>query len=166
MNQRERRMKFRDGLHPDYQLGYDVLCQILPEETWAPYYSMRSFMQQEHLYAQGRTLPGDIVTHAKAGESPHEWGCASDWAYFDKDKLVWLPAKDARWNEYFLAVTEAGLVAGANFQHPDTDHNELKIMHKWPDVLGVYQKGGMSAAAKFISESHRLAGSPGGRAKS
>ena len=157
MNQVERRAHFREGLNPLYAAAYDALCEHLDPEKWAPYYSMRSFMQQELLYAQGRTMPGQIVTNAKAGESPHEFGCASDWAYFDQGKLIWMPPTDSRWQEYFAAVKAVGLVAGADFHHPDTDHNELKIAHKWPDVLAVYMKGGEGAAAKFITESHGLA---------
>lgn len=153
----ERRVHFRFCLHPLYQVAYDVLCKELPEDKWTPYYSLRSFMQQDALYAQGRNAPGPIVTNAKAGESGHEYGCASDWARVDQGKLIWMPAMDSRWNEYFLAVTAAGLVAGAHFQHPDTDHNELKIAHKWHDVLAVYMKGGADGASKFITDSHRLA---------
>lgn len=157
MNQMERRFEFRKGLHPLYAEAYDVLCNELDPENWAPYYSLRSFMQQDALYAQGRTLPGDIVTNAPAGLSAHEYGCASDWAYFDQDKLIWLKGSDSKWDEYFLALDAVGLVAGAKFQHPDTDHNELKIAHKWHDVLEAYNKGGTDGANDFITESHRLA---------
>ena len=38
----------------------------------------RSFAEQDTLYAQGRTLPGNIVTNARGGESLHNYGCAFD----------------------------------------------------------------------------------------
>jgi hypothetical protein len=41
----------------------------------------RSFEEQTKLYAQGRTAPGSIVTNAKAGQSPHNFGLAIDVAF-------------------------------------------------------------------------------------
>ena len=38
----------------------------------------RSHEEQDELYAQGRTKPGNIVTNAKGGESFHNWGVAFD----------------------------------------------------------------------------------------
>ena len=34
--------------------------------------------EQDKIYAQGRTLPGKIVTYAKGGESYHNYGLAAD----------------------------------------------------------------------------------------
>ena len=38
----------------------------------------RSFKEQDKLYAQGRTKPGNIVTNAKGGQSMHNFGVAFD----------------------------------------------------------------------------------------
>ena len=38
----------------------------------------RSESRQNQLYAQGRTEPGKIITHAKAGQSWHQYGLAGD----------------------------------------------------------------------------------------
>jgi len=38
----------------------------------------RSFEEQNRLYAQGRTTRGDIVTHARGGDSYHNYGLACD----------------------------------------------------------------------------------------
>lgn len=38
----------------------------------------RSNEEQDALYAQGRTTPGNIVTWARGGESPHNFGFAVD----------------------------------------------------------------------------------------
>lgn len=47
---------------------------------------VRTLAEQAVLYAQGRTTPGKIVTHAKPGESWHNWGCAFDVVFV---KEVW-----------------------------------------------------------------------------
>jgi peptidoglycan LD-endopeptidase CwlK len=47
-----------------------------------PFYlfmALRTFECQDELYAQGRTLPGKIVTNARGGDSLHNFGLASDW---------------------------------------------------------------------------------------
>lgn len=49
----------------------------------------RSPERQDELYARGRTSGGDIVTHASAGESYHNYGLAIDYAIETEDGLVW-----------------------------------------------------------------------------
>lgn len=44
---------------------------------------MRTHEEQERLYAQGRSTPGKIVTHAPAGSSLHEYGHAVDFGFVD-----------------------------------------------------------------------------------
>nr|WP_295770097.1 M15 family metallopeptidase [Rhodoferax sp.] len=39
---------------------------------------MRSCAEQDALYAQGRTAPGNKVTNAKSGDSNHNFGIAFD----------------------------------------------------------------------------------------
>ena len=47
------------------------------EEFWATS-GMRTFEQQDALYAQGRTKPGKICTKAPGGFSAHQYGAAVD----------------------------------------------------------------------------------------
>lgn len=56
-------------------------CQVRFSDT------LRTFEQQEQLYAKGRTKPGHKVTWAKAGYSYHNYGLAVDIVLLlDKDK--------------------------------------------------------------------------------
>jgi peptidoglycan L-alanyl-D-glutamate endopeptidase CwlK len=41
-------------------------------------YTLRTFAEQDGLYAQGRSKPGAIVTNAKGGQSYHNYGLAID----------------------------------------------------------------------------------------
>jgi peptidoglycan L-alanyl-D-glutamate endopeptidase CwlK len=43
------------------------------------YEGARTLTRQAELYAQGRTVPGRIVTQAKPGRSFHNYGLAIDW---------------------------------------------------------------------------------------
>ena len=69
-------------LHPEAQekaRQLQALCdarglKLLITETW------RTTEEQDALYAQGRTRPGNIVTNCRGSEyqSPHQWGVAFD----------------------------------------------------------------------------------------
>jgi peptidoglycan L-alanyl-D-glutamate endopeptidase CwlK len=49
----------------------------------------RDLESQKALYAQGRTMPGKIVTNAKAGQSFHNWRVAFDVVPIVNSKPVW-----------------------------------------------------------------------------
>lgn len=103
-------------------------------QTW------RSYEDQDADYAQGRSIPGEIITNARGGESPHNCtidGTATgspasrafDFALFDADdnELDW-NASDANWKKA-IAIGEAlGLESGSTWQCGliDNPHFELK----------------------------------------
>ena len=73
----------------------------------------RTFAEQNALYAQGRTTPGDIVTKSRAGESNHNFGVAFDIGLF-KNRAY---RRDG--NEYFEVAPmgkSRGLEWGGNFK--------------------------------------------------
>lgn len=53
----------------------------------------RSIEEQDRLYAQGRTTPGNIVTNAKGGQSFHNYGCAVDFVFvkegYNATEVLW-----------------------------------------------------------------------------
>lgn len=157
MTPQERRLQFRQGLHELYLPYYDKMCELLDPSKWGPYFGIRTLEEQGKLYAQGRTSPGPIVTHAPAGSSAHNYGCASDWAYFKEGKLIWLAATDPLWTEYFQAGEKAKVTLGAKWHTPDTDHNELTIAHTWLEIYRTLTEHGEQAANDLIASSHDLA---------
>jgi peptidoglycan L-alanyl-D-glutamate endopeptidase CwlK len=64
----------------------------------------RSIDEQNELYAQGRTKPGNIVTQVKGGYSYHNYGLAIDFAVYAKD------GKTINWNvdKDWMKVGEIG----------------------------------------------------------
>lgn len=53
---------------------------------------LRTFEDQDELYAQGRTKPGRIVTNARGGDSLHNYGLAADYVLDsqpDKPGIQW-----------------------------------------------------------------------------
>ena len=60
----------------------------------------RSPAEQATLYAQGRTRPGKVVTNARACQSPHNWGCAVDFAFRRGASITW----DGDWHAFGAVV--------------------------------------------------------------
>jgi len=81
------------------------------------YCTLRSNDEQTALYAQGRTLPGNIVTNAKAGESAHNpddngKSNAYDCVPLSNGKPVWTNTNDndiALWNKVGTLGESIGL---------------------------------------------------------
>jgi len=53
------------------------------------YCTYRSPEEQDELYAQGRTKPGNIVTNARGGQSFHNFRCAFDFVPLLAGKPQW-----------------------------------------------------------------------------
>jgi len=83
----------------------------------------RSDAEQRALYAQGRTVPGRIVTHCDGAQrrSKHQDGLAVDCAWVGED--IW----NGPWELYAHVAEGLGLVAGAHFEgFSDRPHLETK----------------------------------------
>ena len=148
-----RREKFRVGLNPLYAAKYDILCANL-SPYWQPYFGVRTIAEQDALFAEGRTSSGNIVTDAKGGESPHNYGCATDWTLWGVDgKPIWMGAKDLRWQEYRNAIAKAGLYWGGDFpgHFQDIDHNELKLSISWTRIYEILKKENYENAVAEIA---------------
>lgn len=90
----------------------------------------RDFECQDRLYAQGRTLPGQIVTWAKAGDSWHNWKRAFDVVPLKNGKPVWGTKSLDR--SLWLRVGEIGVSCGLEWggswpRHPDFPHFQDRL---------------------------------------
>lgn len=149
MSPEERRVKYAAGLHPLYLPKFRALCEALPL-PWAPYCGLRTFIQQEALWHEGRTLTGPVVTNAKPGESAHNYGCATDWAYFAPGKNPW---NDAPWDQYANAVRTLGLVWAGDWKtFKEQPHNELHISKPWGELLNTFNVKGQAGVDLLLME--------------
>lgn len=96
----------------------------------------RSNDEQTKLYAQGRTEPGKIVTHAQAGNSKHNYmigdkpaAQAFDFAIMNDDNTVNWDAKSQPWQDAIQIGRSLGLIAGADWPGAlkDSPHLELRL---------------------------------------
>jgi peptidoglycan L-alanyl-D-glutamate endopeptidase CwlK len=67
---------------------YEEICEALTGRAICRFsYTLRTFAEQDALYAIGRTVGGRKVTNAKGGQSYHNYGLAVDIVLLvDKDK--------------------------------------------------------------------------------
>jgi peptidoglycan LD-endopeptidase CwlK len=100
---------------------------------------LRTFAEQDALYAQGRTKPGKIITKAKAGQSVHNFGFAIDICLIIDNKIAsWETAKDwdndqvADWYECVKIFAKNGYEWGGNWKiFKDMPHFDKKGFNNW-----------------------------------
>jgi peptidoglycan L-alanyl-D-glutamate endopeptidase CwlK len=83
-------------------------------------------MEQERLFAQGRSAPGKIVTNAEPGHSWHQFGLAVDVVPLGLDGQPDWNTEHPIWRRLVAVGTGLGLVEGAQFRSfPDYPHFQL-----------------------------------------
>jgi len=131
---------------------YDEIVAALSGSAMCRFaYTLRTFAEQDALFAQGRTKPGKIVTNAKGGQSYHNYGLAIDIVLvLDKDhngsfetaswdtKTDFDGDKKADWMEVVQIFKRYGFEWGGDWKFLDLPHfqktygksiYELKALH-------------------------------------
>ena len=88
-------------------------------------HTLRTFAEQDALYAIGRTKPGKKVTWAKSGASWHQWGLAVDFCLL-------LPDKTVSWD-----------------MNKDMDFDKIK---DWVEVVGIFKRHGWEWGGDFVGK--------------
>lgn len=85
---------------------------------------LRTYAEQNALYAQGRSKPGRIVTNARGGYSNHNFGIAFDIGVFDGSRYI---PESPRYKAVGALGTELGLEWGGNWKTiKDEPHFQLR----------------------------------------
>ncbi len=123
----ERRL---NDVHPMLQRKIRQLADILatdrPPIILRITQGYRSWAEQAQLYAQGRSVPGKVVTNAEPGHSWHQFGLAVDVVPLGLEGQPDWNIEHPTWQRIVAAGTSLGLVAGAQFRSfPDYPHLQL-----------------------------------------
>ena len=118
---------------------YDEICDALRGKAFCRFsYTLRTFKEQDDLYAQGRTKSGGKVTNAKGGYSFHNYGLALDIVIIDGASASWDIKKDfdgdgkADWMEVVAIFKKYGWEWGGNWKNfKDMPHFDKIGFNNW-----------------------------------
>ena len=108
---------------------------------------LRTFKEQEALYAQGRTKPGRKITNAKPGQSIHNYGFAIDICLIIDSKIAswdtvrdWDDDKIADWYECVKIFAKFGWEWGGNWKKfKDLPHFDKRGCNNWRNLIKLKQ---------------------------
>jgi peptidoglycan LD-endopeptidase CwlK len=105
---------------------------------------LRTFAEQDALFAQGRTKPGKVVTNARGGQSNHNYGLAVDVVPFANGKPNW-NAPNNIWVAIGTEAEKLGMEWGGNWKKfIDKPHIQLPGL-TIKQCLSLFRKGGLEA---------------------
>jgi len=127
---------------------YDEICHALDGKAFCRFTAtLRTFAEQNALYAKGRSTPGSIVTQAKGGLSMHNYGLALDIVLIKNNKdAVWDIKTDfdgdgkADWQEIVTIFKQHGWEWGGNWKFFDAPHFQKSFGHSVRQLLDLYNK--------------------------
>jgi peptidoglycan L-alanyl-D-glutamate endopeptidase CwlK len=112
-------------IHPELVRRIEMLADALAAENIPIEVdtALRTPGAQDTIYAQGRTMPGKIVTNAKGYQSNHVIGCAADIAPDDPNNRPDWNADHPSWQRIVALAPQYGLRDGKSWH--DLPHLEL-----------------------------------------
>lgn len=140
-------------------------CQLAGNLAIRIVQGLRTIEEQNALYAQGRSKPGNIVTNARGGSSYHNYGLAIDFAILvDKDgngtydDVSWDIRKDndrdgtADWLEVVKVFEAAGWEWGGRWSSiKDYPHVQKTFGYKWQQLIEKYNKKDLIPGTKYVN---------------
>lgn len=151
-----------ESLHP--KLRFDVTKAIIEAESRLPKNCMirivqglRTIEEQNALYAQGRTVPGKIVTNAKGGSSYHNYGLAVDFVLmYDKDgngtyeTVEW--KVNADWQAVVSVFESMDFEWGGRWEKiKDYPHFQKTYGYNWRQLLSKYQDKDFITGTQYVN---------------
>jgi len=130
-------------VHPELARRAVLIMKRLAEQgmTVEVVQGLRTFAEQDALFAQGRTRKGKRVTNARGGQSNHNYGLAVDFCIFEKGKPNW-NAPQPKWKQIGVAAESLGLEWGGRWKFVDMPHVQLSGLSV-AQCYALYRKGGL-----------------------
>jgi LysM repeat protein len=105
--------------------------------------SLRTWAQQDALYASGRTKSGKVVTNARGGQSFHNFGLAFDILLLDASGKVTWDGQHPGWRIAGRAGVAVGLLWGGDWKgFKDLPHFEIRGQLSLADCCDLYTEAG------------------------
>lgn len=122
-------------------------------------YTLRTWEEQDELYAQGRTKPGKKVTNAKGGDSVHNYSLATDIVLIidGKDaswdtKKDWDQDKQSDWMEVVAEFKKKGWKWGGDWvSFKDMPHFEKTFGYTVKELKAKYEKKDFISGTNYVN---------------
>jgi peptidoglycan L-alanyl-D-glutamate endopeptidase CwlK len=131
---------------------YEEICQALKGRAECRFsFTLRTFAEQNQLFAQGRTKPGAIVTRAKGGQSWHNYGLAIDIVLLVDGKASWDIKTDfdndgrSDWMEVVDIFKRYGWEWGGDWKFFDAPHFQKTFGMSINEMLKKHMAGKVDA---------------------
>lgn len=140
-------------LHPKVRADFQAFIEECEQQfnvTIRIMQALRTFAEQQAIYDQGRTKPGEIVTKSPPGASFHQYGLAVD-------LCVLMPDGKLDWNydngKFANIAAQWSITWGGNWTggFKDLPHFEEKMGHNWRDLLDLYNKKDFIPGTTYVN---------------
>jgi len=146
-------------IHPALAARIQTLVEILAQHgiQVEVVQGLRTFAEQDGLFAQGRTRPGPVVTRARGGQSNHNYGLAVDLVPFTNGQPNW-NAPLGVWTTIGSEAEKLGLEWGGDWKKfVDKPHVQLPGLSV-AECLSLYRRAGNKLDLVWAEASRRLLG--------
>lgn len=155
-------------LHPsvreDVKKAYEEICAALSGKAICRFaYTLRTFKEQDDLYAIGRTKTGNKVTNASGGKSYHNYGLALDIVLLKDtnsdgtfDTASWETDVDfdgdgvSDWQEIVNILKQHGFSWGGEWKFTDKPHFEKTFGYSVNDLLTKFNEKRFIANTNYV----------------
>ena len=146
-------------VHPELATRITTLLDILTQHglTVEVVQGLRTFAEQDALFAQGRSRPGPVVTRARGGQSNHNYGLAVDMVPFNNGQPNW-NAPLGVWTTIGTEAEKLGLEWGGDWKKfVDKPHVQLPGLSVG-ECFSLFKRGGLDAV--WAESTRRLGVAP------
>lgn len=124
---------------------YAEICKSLTGKAFCRFtHTLRTFKEQDELFAKGRTAPGARVTNARGGLSMHNYGLALDIVLIKDGTALWDVKADldgdgkADWIEIVNTLKQYGWQWGGDWKFYDAPHFEKSFGKSVRELLALH----------------------------
>ncbi len=146
-------------VHPELATRITALLDILTQHGLQVevVQGLRTFAEQDALFAQGRSRPGPVVTRARGGQSNHNYGLAVDMVPFNNGQPNW-NAPLGVWTTIGTEAEKLGLEWGGDWKKfVDKPHVQLPGLSVG-ECFSLFKRGGLDAV--WAESTRRIGGTP------
>jgi peptidoglycan L-alanyl-D-glutamate endopeptidase CwlK len=153
---------------PLKEKGYELIRQLAAQGVDVEVsQGLRTWPEQTALWQEGRNPDGSyidpihetgVVTHARAGESWHNYGCAFDVDIVSASGVLDWTGTSPAWVSTISAGEQLGLVSGSEWHGKKQDRPHFQLTGSLPvtpddEVLILFKGGGLKAVWDEITKS-------------